>query len=239
MGRSVAGTDGCVTPDDATLRPGVLFDVDGTLLDTNYLHVLAWSQAFVDTGHPGVAMSAIHRAIGIPSAGLVRHVLGEDDDATVRAHSERYEPLRARVAAFPRVAELLTACADRGFVVVLATSGAESDLEWMQPAIGAEDAVAGVVTASDVDTGKPAPDPMGVAVEQHRLDPRRTVVVGDTVWDAEAARAAGLPCIGLACGGIAAAELREAGAGSVRADPADLLDRLDGTPLARVPARSA
>lgn len=228
-----------MAPEDAAddvpdrLRPGVLLDVDGTLLDTNYLHVLAWSQAFTDAGHDGIAMSAIHRAIGIPSEGLVRHLLGKDDDAVVEAHSERYEPLRERVVAFPGASDLLTACAERGYVVVLATSGAESDLEWMQPAIGAGDAVAGATTSADVDEGKPAPDLLTVAIEQHGLDPERTVVVGDTVWDVEAARAAGLPCIGLTCGGIGEAELREAGAVAVCADPADLLDHLDDTPLGR------
>ena len=223
-----------MAPDDADrLRPGVLLDVDGTLLDTNYLHVLAWSQAFTDTGHDGIAMSAIHRAIGIPSAGLVRHLLGEDDGATVEAHSERYTPLRERAAAFPGAADLLAACAGRGYAVVLATSGEESDLEWMQPAIGAGDAVTGATTSADVDEGKPAPDLLTVAVERYGLDPERTVVVGDTVWDVEAARAAGLPCIGLTCGGIGEAELREAGAVAVCADPADLLARLDDTPLGR------
>jgi HAD superfamily hydrolase (TIGR01509 family) len=216
------------------LRPGVLFDVDGTLLDTNYLHVLAWWQAFEDTGHGPVPMDRIHHAIGIPSEALVHHVIGEEDDATVEAHSRRYEPLRENVRPLPGVADLLRACAGRGLAVVLATSGEASDLEWMQPAIGAEDAVAGATTSADVDAGKPEPDLLGVAMEQHGLDPHRTVVVGDTVWDVEAARKADLPCIGLTCGGIGAAELREAGADAVYADPAQLLEQLDGSPLGRI-----
>jgi phosphoglycolate phosphatase-like HAD superfamily hydrolase len=104
-------------------RPGVLFDVDGTLLDTNYLHVLAWWQAFRDTGHKGVAMATIHRAIGIASEELVRRVLGTDDEDAVAAHSARYAELRDEVVAFPGAPELLTACARRGLTVVLATSG--------------------------------------------------------------------------------------------------------------------
>jgi HAD superfamily hydrolase (TIGR01509 family) len=215
------------------LRPGVLFDVDGTLLDTNYLHVLAWWQAIEDTGHGPVPMDRIHHAIGIPSEGLVRHLLGEDDDDTVEAHSRRYEPLRENVKPFPRVPDLLRACADRGLAVVLATSGGTSDLEWMLPALGAEEAVTGATTSEDVDAGKPEPDLLGVAIEQHGLDPQRTVVVGDTVWDVEAARKADLPCIALTCGGIGAAELREAGADAVYADPAELLEHLDDSPLGR------
>ena len=216
------------------LRPGVLFDVDGTLLDTNYLHVLAWWQAFEDAGHGPVPMDRIHRAIGMPSEGLVRHLLGEDDDETVEAHSRRYEPLREHVRALPRVPDLLRACADRGLAVVLATSGQASDLEWMLPAIGADEAVAGATTSADVEQGKPEPDLLGVAIEQNGLDPRRTVVVGDTVWDVEAARKADLPCIALTCGGIDAAELREAGADAVYADPAELLEHLDDSPLGRI-----
>jgi phosphoglycolate phosphatase-like HAD superfamily hydrolase len=85
-----------------------------------------------------------------------------------------------------------------------------------------------------VERGKPAPDLLGVAVEQHGLDPARTVVVGDSVWDVEAARKADLPCIALRCGGISAQELTEAGADAVYADPADLLEHLDASPLGRI-----
>ena len=216
------------------LRPGVLFDVDGTLLDTNYLHVLAWWQAFEDTGRGPVAMSAIHRAIGIPSDGLVRQIVGEDDEKTVEAHSKRYEPLRENVQPFPRTADMLQACADRGLAVVLATSGQKSDLDWMLPAIGAGDAVTGATTSADVDEGKPAPDLLGAAMEDHGLDPQRTVVVGDTVWDVEAAQRAGLPCIALTCGGISEQELRDAGASAVYDDPADLLEHLADSPVGRV-----
>jgi len=222
-------------PDSPDLRPGVLFDVDGTLLDTNYLHVLAWWQAFVDTGHGPIAMDRIHRAIGIPSDGLVRHLLGDTDDDTVEAHSTRYEPLRKDVEPFPRTAELLTTCAGRGLAVVLATSGQASDLEWMQPAIGAEDAVTGATTSASVDAGKPEPDLLETAISEHGLDPQRTVVVGDAVWDVEAARKAGLPCVGLRCGGISAGELTDAGADAVYADPADLLEHFDDSPLGRIP----
>jgi HAD superfamily hydrolase (TIGR01509 family) len=217
-------------------RPGVLFDVDGTLLDTNYLHVVAWWQAFVDTGHGPVPMEKIHRAIGIPSEGLVRQLVGEDDDATVEAHSRRYEPLRQDVKPLPGTAELLQACKDAGLTVVLATSGKAADLDWMQPAIGAEDAVAGATTSEDVDAGKPEPDLLTTAMRDHDLDPERTVVVGDTVWDVEAARKAGLPCIGLLCGGIGAGELADAGADAVYADPAELLECFDASPLGRAVA---
>lgn len=213
-----------------TPRPGVLLDVDGTLLDTNYLQVLAWWQAFRDTGHDEVSMAECHRAIGIGSAELVAHLLGDDADdvdEVMEAKERRYEPLRELVVAFPRVDDLLAACRDRGLAVVLATSGQQSDLEWMTPAIGAEDVVDGATTSADVESAKPAPDLMQTAVADHGLDPQRTVAVGDTIWDVRAARDAGLPCIALTCGGISRAELVEAGADEVYDDPADLLAHLD------------
>lgn len=217
-------------------RPGVLLDVDGTLLDTNYLHVLAWWQAFRDTGHPEISMAACHRAIGIASAELVSHLLGDDvpdAEEVVEAHSKRYEALRDQVTAFPRVDELLAACRDRGLAVVLATSGQESDLEWMQPAIGGEDVVDGATTSADVESAKPAPDLLATAAADHGLDTGRTVAVGDTVWDVRSARDAGLPCIALTCGGISRTELEEAGATEVYADPADLLEHLDDSLIGR------
>jgi HAD superfamily hydrolase (TIGR01509 family) len=210
----------------------VLFDVDGTLLDTNYLQVLAWWRAFRDTGHDDVSMAACHRAIGIASEQLVTHLLGDDvpDDEVERISATKtrhYEPLRELVSAFPRVDELLAACRERGLAVVLATSGGKSDLEWMVPAIGGEDVVDGATSSADVEAAKPAPDLLQTAVGTHGLDASRTVVVGDTVWDVQAARDAGLPCIAVTCGGISRAELLEAGADAVYDDPAALLAALD------------
>lgn len=216
------------------LRPGVIFDVDGTLLDTNYLHVLSWWQAMNDAGHQDVAMSDIHRAIGIASEGLTEHLLGTEDERAIEAHSERYEALRDQVTAFPRAADLVKACGRRGLTPVLATSGKEEDLEWMVPAIGAEDELAGTTTSSDVGEGKPAPDLLTAAMEQHGLDPARTLAVGDTVWDVEAAKKAGIPCIVVLCGGISEVELREAGAAEVYDDPADLLEHLEESLLGRL-----
>ena len=208
--------------------------MDGTLLDTNYLHVLAWWQALRDAGHEGVDMASIHRAIGIASEGLVEHLTGGSDETAVEAHSTRYEAMRDQVVAFPKAGKLVDACAARGLSVVLATSGEEEDLDWMKPAIGAEDSLKGATTSSDVDAAKPAPDLLSAAIAQHGLDPARTVTVGDTVWDVEAAAKADLPCIALTCGGISRAELLDAGAAEVFETPAELLDNLEASLLGRV-----
>ncbi len=227
--------NGCAVSELGTTgRPGVLFDVDGTLLDTNYLHVLAWWQAMRDAGHDDVDMASIHRAIGIASEGLVEQLTGASDDKAVEAHSARYEALREQVVAFPRAGELVAACSKRGLAVVLATSGKKEDLEWMKPAIGVEDSVQGATTSSEVDVAKPEPDLLQVAIDENGLDAKRTVAIGDTVWDVESATKAGLPCIALTCGGISRAELEAAGAVEVYADPADLLDNIDGSLLGQL-----
>ncbi len=211
---------------------GVLFDIDGTLLDTNYLHVLAWSQAFRDNDH-AVSMWTLHRAVGIGSEELVERVLGEPDEDVVQTHSERYEALRGQVTAFPWAAELLSACADRGLTVVLATSGAKDDLDWMLPLIGAPEAViAGVTTSADAEAAKPHPDVLQVAIRDHHLDADRTVMVGDSVWDVEAAKSAGVPCVALRSGRIGVDNL--SGAVALYDDPAALLAALDDSPVARL-----
>lgn len=179
-------------------------------------------------------MATIHRAIGIGSEELVEHLIGHQDQAAVDAHAKRYETLRGMVVALPGSAELVRRCAEAGLTAVLATSGKEEDLGWMLPAIGAGDDLAGATTSDDVDQAKPAPDLLTTAVEQHGLDPSRTIVVGDTVWDVKSAKRAGLECIGLTCGGISVAELSEAGAVEVYADPADVVDHFDASPLATI-----
>lgn len=216
-------------------HPGVLFDVDGTLLDTNYQHVLAWGLAFRDAGH-AVDFADLHRLIGIASSELVTEVLGRADEGVVEGHSRRYDELRAM--AEPRVVSgapaLVAACAERGLRVVLATSGAAGDLDWMLPAIGAGDAVHGATTADSVERSKPAPDLLAVATEEHGLDRGRTVMVGDTVWDVEAAVRLGVACVAVTSGGIGERDLRAAGAAEVWAGCADLLDHLDESVLSRI-----
>jgi phosphoglycolate phosphatase-like HAD superfamily hydrolase len=220
-------------------RPGVLLDVDGTLLDTSYLHALAWWQAFRDAGVAGVTMADTHRAVGIASQGLVDRLAGEADDRTkakvVKRHTKRYAKLQDQVVAFSGADHLVRRCHDAGFRVVLVTSGPTSDLDWMLPAIGVGRGVlAGATTADDVAAGKPAPDLMTTAIRQHDLDPARTVAVGDTVWDVQAAHGAGVRIISLTCGGIARCDLAAAGADEVFDGPSDLVDRWDDSLLARL-----
>ena len=220
-------------------RAGVLMDVDGTLLDTNYLHTLAWWQAIRDARLTGVSMADTHQAIGIADDGLLRRLVPTTSRRRRRKaskrHSRRYARFRSQVVAFDGAAALLRRCADIGLAVVLATSGQASDLDWMLPAIGVpEDLILGFVTSADVEQAKPAPDLLRVAMERYDLDPERTIAVGDTVWDIDAAHDADLPLVAFTSGGISACQLRTAGADEVYAGPADLLGRWSESALSRL-----
>ncbi|WP_460105292.1 HAD family hydrolase [Streptomyces sp. YKOK-J1] len=216
-----------------------VFDVDGTLADTNHLHVVTWWEAFRQAGHD-VPMHAVHRAVGLGSTDLIAHLLGdgrdEDEDAALSAaHKALYGQYFDRLHALPKAGELLRRLHGDGWRVVLATSASGAELGALRRAIDADEAIAGTASAEDVAEGKPAPEPVERALELAGVPASRAVFVGDTVWDMRAGAGAGVRCVGLLCGGIPRADLEEAGAGEVYDDPADLLDRLSDSPLARIP----
>lgn len=214
------------------VRPAaVVFDVDGTLVDTNYLHVHAWWQSFLAAGHE-VSCFDIHRNIGRGAPDLVRTLLGSPDDAVVAGHSSRWPPLRRQMRPFHRAAELVRACRDRGLLVVWATSGDEADVEDFRKAVDADDAVTALVSSGDVSQAKPAPDIVLAALREVDVDPSRAVLVGDTVYDIRAAHAAGVPCIALLGGGIGETELRQENPAAVYGNCSDLLDALPASPIA-------
>lgn len=217
---------------------GVIYDVDGTLLDTNYLHVTAWWEAFRERGH-NVACADIHRALGLSSDDLISRVLGRPDPSVSDAHSRYIGPYLGRLRPLAGAAELLQATAKLGLNVVLATSAKDEELDLMLAALGAGDAVGTVVSSGDVKQAKPDPEIVHKALEDSGTDPQRAVLVGDTVWDVLAARRAGLPCIGLLTGGVGEEELRHAGVAETYRDPAALLDRLADTAIGRLTADSA
>ncbi|MGW5329314.1 HAD family hydrolase [Streptomyces sp. NPDC004014] len=216
-----------------------VFDVDGTLVDTNHLHVVTWWEAFRQAGHD-VPMHAVHRAVGLGSTDLIAHLLGdgrdEEEDAELSAaHKALYGQYFDRLPALPKAGELLRRLHSDGWRVVLATSASGAELGALRRAIDADEAIAGTASADDVARGKPAPEPVELALELAGVPASRAVFVGDTVWDMRAGAKAGVRCVGLLCGGIPRADLEEAGAGAVYDDPADLLGRLAGSPLAETP----
>ncbi|MET9375848.1 HAD family hydrolase [Streptomyces sp. NPDC003035] len=216
-----------------------LFDVDGTLADTNHLHVVAWWEALRQAGHE-VPMHAVHRAIGLPGEQLLEHLLGDrrdraEDDRLSGAHDTMYGTYFERLPAFARAGDLLRALAEDGWKVVLVTSAKDRELAALRRAVDADDAITDTATSDDVDEGKPAPDPILHALSLARVPADRAVFVGDSVWDMKAAGAAGVVATGLLCGGIPRADLTDAGAAAVYDDPSDLLAHLSTSPFAKIP----
>ncbi|MEU5822228.1 HAD family hydrolase [Streptomyces sp. NPDC047803] len=215
-----------------------LFDVDGTLVDTNYLHVTAWWEAFRQAGHT-VAMPAIHRAIGLGSDDLIAHLLGpgrdRDQDAGIGAtHSALYATYFERLPPLDGAADLLRALAGRGWTIVLATSASGPELEALRGALDADDVISGTASSDDVEDGKPAPDPIRYAREIAGATSEETVYIGDSVWDMEAATRASVAAVGLLSGGIPRADLEAAGAVEIHESPAALLAHLDTGVIARM-----
>jgi HAD superfamily hydrolase (TIGR01509 family) len=209
----------------------VLFDVDGTLVDTNYLHVLAWRRVFLERGEPEVSSARIHRLVGMGTDELLQTLFGRPRPELKPERARHFAALKSEIRALPGAGDLLRTLHDRGVRVVLATSAEKADLEALLAAIDADDAIDAVTSAGEVESAKPAPDLFCEALEAAGTAPEATVVVGDTVWDVEAARKAGLPCVAVLSGGISRAKLEEAGAIAVYEDVAALLDGLDGSPL--------
>ncbi len=218
------------------MERAAVFDVDGTLVDTNHLHVVTWWEAFRQAGHH-VPMHAVHRAIGLGSTDLIAHVLGEDrdedqDSALSAAHKALYGQYFDRLPAFADAGALLRRLHGDGRRVVLATSASGAELSALRSALDADEAITATASADDVEEGKPAPEPVEHALELAGVPAERAVFVGDTVWDMRAGRRAGVRCVALLCGGIARADLEKAGAQAVYADPAALLAGLEDSPLA-------
>jgi HAD superfamily hydrolase (TIGR01509 family) len=222
-------------------RTGVLFDVDGTLVDTTFLHAVCWAEALRQHGHH-VTMADAHHAIGMGSDRLLDHLLGEDRDADNdeelnAAHKTLYKQYWGRLVPLPGAADLLRACAQRGLAVVLASSASDEELDALRSALDADDAITLATSADDADTSKPASDILDAALERAGLAAADTVFVGDAVWDGAAASEAQLRFIGLTCGGTPEVDLRAAGAVEVWHDPAELVAELTRSAISDLVSR--
>ncbi|MFG3266486.1 HAD family hydrolase [Streptomyces bobili] len=221
-----------------TTKRAAIFDVDGTLVDTNHLHVVTWWEALRQAGHH-VPMREIHRAVGLSGSDLLDHLLGDpdvrdpdEDEQLVAAHHALYATYFERLPALDAAGDLLRTLAGRGWRIVLATSASGAELSALRRAIGADDVILGAAGADDVADGKPAPDPVGQARELAGVPSERAVFVGDTVWDMEAALRDGVTPVAVLSGGIPRADLETAGAQAVYRDPADPLGSLDSSVFA-------
>lgn len=220
-----------------------IFDIDGTLVDTNYQHALAWYRALrrYDITTP---LWQIHRAIGMGGDQIVTHLAGPEverrfGDALRDASGEEFAPFVDEVAPFAGAHDLLEDVRRRGFRTVLASSGKQHDIEHMIDLLDARELVDAWTTSADVDRTKPAPDLLEVAMA--KAGGTAAAMVGDATWDCIAAGRLGIPVLAVRTGGFSVDELTEAGAGRVFSSLLDLRDRLDETPLAEsgAPARSA
>jgi HAD superfamily hydrolase (TIGR01509 family) len=222
----------------SSAKYGVLFDVDGTLVDTTFLHAVCWAESLRQHGHE-VPMSRLHHLIGMSGDRLLDAVLGEQrdrdaDEEFENAHLTLYRQHWGRLVRLPGAAKLLYACADRGLDVVLASSASAEELDALTSTIDADDAITVATSSADADAGKPAPDIVQAALDQSGLAPENAVFVGDAVWDGEAANRAGVVFVGVTCGGTPEADLREAGAVEVWRDPAELLENLGDSAIGRL-----
>lgn len=205
----------------------ILFDVDGTLVDSTYHHAMAWHRAFARWGLV-VPVWRIHRAIGTGGDRLVAQVAGEEaeterGDDVRAAWREEYAAVVDQVRPLPGASELIRRLAEEGYAVALASSGESAFTDAAVRALGVGEVVAAVTSSDDAESSKPDPDILLASLD--RLGgPARAVVVGDTPYDVEAARRAGLRCVAVLSGGYGPGELTTAGAALVVESLTELVD---------------
>jgi HAD superfamily hydrolase (TIGR01509 family) len=212
-----------------------ILDIDGTLVDTNYQHVIAWSRAFhrYDIVLP---LWRIHRHIGMGGDQVVTALCGEDvenalGDDIRGEEGERYMELIGEVHTMEGSRDLIVALKDRGHAVVLASSAKQDEVDAYLDLLDARSLVDGWTTSADVESTKPAPDLVHAALKLVEGRPGPALMVGDTPWDIEAAAKADVKTLAVITGGFATQELQDAGAAGVFESVAELRDRLDETPL--------
>jgi len=214
-------------------KPAAILDIDGTLVDTNYQHTVAWYRAFLQSGKV-MPLWRIHRLIGMGGDQLVAALAGEEFDAEhgddVRAAEKvLYMALIDEVRPFADARALLEHLKAQGHAVVLASSAKPDEVEHYLDLLDARDLADDWTHSGDVERTKPEPDLVAAAVE--KAGGGKAVMIGDSTWDCEAAKRAKVETVAVLTGGFSEAELREAGASGVFSSLSDLLAHLDDTPL--------
>jgi len=219
--------------------PAVLFDVDGTLVDSNYLHIHAWCRAFRDVGI-AVESWRVHRCIGMDGTRLLELLTQDaEQDVQQRAkdlHLQYFTESAPLLKRLPGARELLERIHALGLQIVLATSAGEGELSLLRKVLDSDDVVSAVTSSKDVDVAKPEPGIIQVALERAGVDAGHAVYVGDAVWDIVACKNAGVPSIGVLSGGVSREELGNAGAERVFDNTRELCDRIDETAIAALHA---
>lgn len=206
-----------------------LLDVDGTLVDSNYLHVIAWQRALRDA-HTDAPAASIHAAIGLDSAKLLDRVApaadGDVRERILSGHSAHYRDLSDELRLLPGARELLRVLHQRGTRVVLATSAPQEEVDRQLAVLDADQWIDAVTTADDVQTAKPEPDVFAVAIERAGVPADRCLAIGDARWDMIAAAKAGVAAVAVKTGGIDGGVLTDAGALSVYSGVQQIADLL-------------
>jgi HAD superfamily hydrolase (TIGR01509 family) len=216
------------------MPPAAILDVDGTLVDTNYHHAIAWYRAFRQHGEV-LPIWRIHRHIGMGSDQLVRALCGEEVDEEkgddIRtAETALYLALIEEVEPLHGAKGLIRDLKDRGHTVVLASSAKANELDHYLDLLEARDVADGWTTSADVEATKPEPDLVNAAYE--KAGAGEAVMIGDSTWDCEAAKRADVQTVAVLTGGFSEQELLDAGATSVYESIEELRRSLDETPLA-------
>ena len=214
-------------------KPAAILDIDGTLVDTNYQHAIAWYMAFRqhDVRLP---VWRIHRHIGMGGDQLVKALAGEDVDHEIgddirSAETALYLSMIQSTSPLEGARDLIADLKAQGRQVVLASSAKDQEVDHYLDLLDARDLVDAWTTSGDVESTKPDPDLVHAALD--KLDVREAVMVGDTPWDVEAARKAGVDTIAVLTGGFSEQELREAGAVAVFDSIVALREGVGDTPL--------
>ena len=214
-----------------------VLDVDGTLIDSNYQHALAWYRALRSVGET-YPIWRLHRLIGMGGDQVVTAIGGEElerrvGDQAREQQGKEVEALLEEMAPLPGARDLLVAIKERGHRLVLASSGQKRHVDVFLDKLDARDLADDWTSSDDVESSKPAPDLLRVALTKLGAPPdASSVMVGDSVWDVEAAKRAGMAAIVVRSGGFGDDELREAGAVALYDTPGDLAKALGDTPLA-------
>jgi len=219
---------------------GVLLDVDGTLADSNDAHARAWHTALAEH-HFHHDLSLVRSWIGMGGDHLLPEATGlEAEHATARAISKRRGEILKQlylpgIAPFPRCRELLARMKRDGLKLVVASSATEDELDLILARCGVRDLLHETTSSDDAENSKPDPDILQAALKRGGLDAADACMLGDTPYDVEAARRAGVPIVALRCGGWGDAEL--VGAVAIYANPAELLVTYDDSPFAALARR--
>lgn len=218
----VNGKDVMPVPSDEIAA--LIVDIDGTLIDSNYQHVLAWQRAFAAFGLAAEAWK-VHRYVGKGGDQMVTSVAGEaaeqeHGDEIREAESANFQEIIDEVRPFEDAPRFLTQMHDRGLQLVLASSAKGAEVDHYLDLLDVPEAIDGHTSSADVEATKPEPDLVLAALE--KCEGRRALMIGDSIWDVESSKRAGIDCLAVLTGGFSKSELRSAGASEIQPSLSDL-----------------